>query len=164
MLLGATVAFAAMFTTANAQKAGGFNPTGQALTSEHAYEQYKLQYMAEHPELFGNQATNQSKYPAVKGFQATGDEAADNARYEAAKIAQVEGNNPDAEIKDFLKNKEAIYNQDPARYEAMVQKVNARQGASQQRVSQEEYNSMPATKKAYMDAHPEKYVIERSNR
>lgn len=158
------MALTAMFSTVHAQKAGQFNPTGQALTNENAYEQYKLQYMKEHPELFN---TNEnSPYKGVPNFQPSGNTEADNARYEADKMAKENSKGITAEeMADFQKNKEAIYNSDPARYEAMVQKINARQAdANVQRVSQEEYQSLPASKKAHMDAHPEQYKIEKSNR
>ena len=154
-LLGATMAFATMFSTASAQKAGQFNPTGQALTNEHAYEQYKLQYMSEHPELF--------KQEAASAKQATGNTNADNAAYEAKKIASQPMTEAE-EIREFQKNKEAIYNSDPARYEAMIQKMNAAQSASVVRVSASEYQSLPANKKAYMDANPAKYRIENTTR
>lgn len=141
--------------------------TGDQEADALQYEQDKDAWIQQHPEMFQtelqpvNSAANPSVgYPAVSGFQATGNPAVDNAAYEQAKNnASLVKEQDIREIEAaFQRNKELWSTSDPARYQAYKQAIQAAQ-AQLIYIPRSEYDNFPAAKKAVIDANPALYII-----
>lgn len=99
-------------------------------------------------------------YSAVAGFQPTGNLSVDNLAYEQAKQQQglIKESNPKDILAAFVANKEIWFSQDPARYQAYVNAIEAQNAP--QVIPSSEYNTFSPTKQAQIAARPGKYIID----